>query len=230
MSDRAQRGRRLGRCRRPRDQGADRFGPRRGGGTTPGGGDLHRPTLGGDGVPVGERQAAPGGAARRVRARVEATPGAMARFPTRLTPPRRSMTASPARGSRRRRPAPAETGFGEEAPGRTPDAASSPTDGAGGAARGRTVEALLFDYGLTLVSFTRPAEALLRAHEEVVRRLRAAGVGPLPVRHALLAEVHDRVEDTVVAPRGDRRPRRDRRRWRRSVAPMRRSASGSPTS
>ena len=52
---------------RPRDPGADRLRPRRGRGTTPGGGDLDRPTLGGDRVPVSERQATPGGAARRVR-------------------------------------------------------------------------------------------------------------------------------------------------------------------
>ena len=63
---------------------------------------------------------------------------------------------------------------------------------------GCTVEALLFDYGLTLVSFTRPSEALLRAHEEVIRRLRASGVGPLPSAATLLAEVHDRVEDAVA--------------------------------
>jgi putative hydrolase of the HAD superfamily len=63
---------------------------------------------------------------------------------------------------------------------------------------GRTVEALLFDYGLTLVSFTRSSEALLRAHEEVIRRLRAAGVGPLPSAATLLAEVHDRVENAVA--------------------------------
>jgi putative hydrolase of the HAD superfamily len=68
----------------------------------------------------------------------------------------------------------------------------------GGRLGGCTVEAVLFDYGLTLVSFTRPSEALLRAHEEVVRRLRAAGVGPLPSAATLLAEVHDRVEDTVA--------------------------------
>jgi HAD superfamily hydrolase (TIGR01549 family) len=63
---------------------------------------------------------------------------------------------------------------------------------------GRTVEALLFDYGLTLVTFTRPSEALLEAYEEVARRLRAAGVGPVPPATILLAEVHDRVEDAVA--------------------------------
>jgi len=63
---------------------------------------------------------------------------------------------------------------------------------------GRPIEALLFDYGLTLVSFARPDEALLRAHEEVVRRLRAAGVVPVPSAATLLAEVHDRVENAVA--------------------------------
>jgi putative hydrolase of the HAD superfamily len=57
---------------------------------------------------------------------------------------------------------------------------------------------LLFDYGLTLVGFARPDGALLQAHEEVVRRLRAAGVAPVPSAATLLAEVHDRVEDAVA--------------------------------
>lgn len=61
---------------------------------------------------------------------------------------------------------------------------------------GRT-RALLFDYGLTLVTFTRPGDALLRAHEEVARRLREAGTGPVPPAATLLVEVHDRVEKAV---------------------------------
>ena len=63
---------------------------------------------------------------------------------------------------------------------------------------GAAIQALLFDYGLTLVTFSRPSDALLAAHEEVVRRLRAAGVGPVPSAATLLAEVHDRVEDAVA--------------------------------
>jgi len=63
----------------------------------------------------------------------------------------------------------------------------------------RGVEALLFDYGLTLVTFTRPAAALLRAHEEVAARLEAAGLGPVPSGRILLREVHDRAEQAVAA-------------------------------
>jgi HAD superfamily hydrolase (TIGR01509 family) len=68
---------------------------------------------------------------------------------------------------------------------------------AGARLGGRPLDALLFDYGLTLVSFTRPTEALLRAHEEIATRLRVAGVGPVPSAATLLAEIHDRVEETV---------------------------------
>jgi HAD superfamily hydrolase (TIGR01509 family) len=60
------------------------------------------------------------------------------------------------------------------------------------------IRAVLFDYGLTLVTFARPAEALLLAHEEVVRRLRAAGAGTVPPASTLLLEVHDRVEEEVA--------------------------------
>jgi putative hydrolase of the HAD superfamily len=71
--------------------------------------------------------------------------------------------------------------------------------GPGGARLGgRPIEALLLDYGLTLVSFARPTEALLRAHQEIAVRLRAAAVGPVPPAATLLAEVHDRVEDAVA--------------------------------
>ncbi|MGP8161100.1 MAG: HAD family hydrolase [Candidatus Dormibacteria bacterium] len=63
---------------------------------------------------------------------------------------------------------------------------------------GRSIRALLLDYGLTLVTFSRPAAALLRAHEEVARRLRTAGVGQVPPAKTLLAEVHDRVEAAVA--------------------------------
>jgi HAD superfamily hydrolase (TIGR01549 family) len=59
------------------------------------------------------------------------------------------------------------------------------------------IRTLLFDYGQTLVTFTRPGDHLLRAHEEVANRLREAGVGPVPPAAVLLAEVHDRVEAVV---------------------------------
>ncbi len=62
----------------------------------------------------------------------------------------------------------------------------------------RPIDALLLDYGLTLVSFTRPTEALLQAHEEIALRLRMAGVGPVPSAATLLTEVHDRVEESVA--------------------------------
>jgi FMN phosphatase YigB (HAD superfamily) len=64
--------------------------------------------------------------------------------------------------------------------------------------RGRPIRALLFDYGLTLVCFSRPEEALLRAHAEVARRLRASGLGPVPPAETLMVEVHDRVEGAVT--------------------------------
>jgi phosphoglycolate phosphatase-like HAD superfamily hydrolase len=60
------------------------------------------------------------------------------------------------------------------------------------------IQALLFDYGLTLVTFSRPDGALLRAHAEVARRLQEAGLGPVPPAETLLAEVHDRVEHAVA--------------------------------
>ncbi|MGD1052356.1 MAG: HAD family hydrolase [Candidatus Dormibacteria bacterium] len=63
---------------------------------------------------------------------------------------------------------------------------------------GAATEALLFDYGLTLVTFRRPDDALLAAHAEVARRLVDAGLGPVPPVQTLLAEVHDRVERAVA--------------------------------
>ena len=62
----------------------------------------------------------------------------------------------------------------------------------------RPIDALLLDYGLTLVSFSRPTQALLDAHEEIATRLRAAGLGPVPPAATLIAEVHDRVEESVA--------------------------------
>jgi HAD superfamily hydrolase (TIGR01662 family) len=63
---------------------------------------------------------------------------------------------------------------------------------------GAAIQALLFDYGLTLVTFSRPSDALLAAHEEIARRLRAAGVGAVPAAATLLLEVHDRVEEELT--------------------------------
>jgi HAD superfamily hydrolase (TIGR01549 family) len=63
---------------------------------------------------------------------------------------------------------------------------------------GAAIQALLLDYGLTLVTFIRPDEALLRAHAEVARRLEEAGLGTVPPAETLLAEVHDRVEHAVA--------------------------------
>ena len=57
---------------------------------------------------------------------------------------------------------------------------------------------MLFDYGLTLVGFVRPGRAIARAHEEIARRLSAAGHrarGPAELR----AAIHDRVEAEVAA-------------------------------
>jgi HAD superfamily hydrolase (TIGR01549 family) len=59
---------------------------------------------------------------------------------------------------------------------------------------GAAIQALLFDYGLTLVTFKRPDATLLRAHEEIARRLLVAGAGTVPPAATLLAQVHDRVE------------------------------------
>ena len=77
------------------------------------------------------------------------------------------------------------------------------------AARGpwHGVQALLFDYGLTLVTFARPAEALLRAHVEVARRLQAAGIRPAPPPQTLLRKVHDRVENAVARSEAAGNPR-----------------------
>ena len=133
-------------------------------------------------------------------ARVEAAPGATARLPgdphpaTDLLRPIR-----PPRGAGRRRPEKEAEGVGAQASGRpgprTPARLMGP---AGARLGGRPIDALLLDYGLTLVSFTRPTEALLRAHEEIAVRLRAAGVGPVPSAATLLAEIHDRVEESVA--------------------------------
>ena len=63
---------------------------------------------------------------------------------------------------------------------------------------GVAARAVVFDYGLTLVGFSRPAEAIDRAQAEIARRIAAAGHdAPSPGR--LREAVHDRVEAEVVA-------------------------------
>ncbi|HEX6493429.1 MAG TPA: HAD family hydrolase [Candidatus Dormibacteraeota bacterium] len=64
---------------------------------------------------------------------------------------------------------------------------------------GPPVEAVLLDYGLTLVTYRRPVAALARVHEEISALLAARlGVEP-PGGARLLAAVHDAVEAAVEA-------------------------------
>ena len=63
---------------------------------------------------------------------------------------------------------------------------------------GHPVDAVLFDYGGTLVTFARPHAALRSAYHEIELRLRAAGFRPPPAGH-LLRDVHDRVEAELAA-------------------------------
>jgi HAD superfamily hydrolase (TIGR01509 family) len=60
------------------------------------------------------------------------------------------------------------------------------------------VEAVLFDYGVTLVAFERPVDALEEAHEAVAACIAAAGQSPPPTA-VLTAAVHDRVEAAIAA-------------------------------
>ena len=60
------------------------------------------------------------------------------------------------------------------------------------------VEGVLFDYGLTLVHFERPAEALEAAQAAIAARIAAAG-HPRPDTRLLAEAVHDRVEAEVAA-------------------------------
>jgi len=60
---------------------------------------------------------------------------------------------------------------------------------------GRPVEAILFDYGLTLMTYARPVDALRRAYERI-----AASLGDTRwSAGTLLDAVHDRVDARVVA-------------------------------
>lgn len=64
---------------------------------------------------------------------------------------------------------------------------------------GPPVEAVLFDYGLTLVTYRRPGAALARAHEEISALL-AERLGPgVPEGSRILTAVHDVVEAAVEA-------------------------------
>jgi HAD superfamily hydrolase (TIGR01509 family) len=63
---------------------------------------------------------------------------------------------------------------------------------------GAPITAVLFDYGNTLITFARPAEALDRAYAEIARHLRDHGLAP-PAPGVLLHEVHDRVEAELAA-------------------------------
>jgi HAD superfamily hydrolase (TIGR01509 family) len=63
---------------------------------------------------------------------------------------------------------------------------------------GGPVTALLFDYGLTLVRFERPVEALAAAERAIAAKLAGAG-HPTPLPGVLRATVHDRVEAAVAA-------------------------------
>ena len=63
------------------------------------------------------------------------------------------------------------------------------------------VRGVLFDYGNTLVSFDRPAEALRDAYVAIADRLREqlpAG-SPIPPPEELISAVHDRVDEAVAS-------------------------------
>jgi HAD superfamily hydrolase (TIGR01549 family) len=61
---------------------------------------------------------------------------------------------------------------------------------------GREVRAVLFDYGLTLVTFERPAAALHRAYTDIAALLVGRGVESIEAE-LLLDRVHDVVEEAV---------------------------------
>lgn len=66
---------------------------------------------------------------------------------------------------------------------------------------GGPVRAALFDYGLTLVDFARPVEAIANAQVAVAALIEAAGHRP-PAAGELRLAVHDRVEAEVAAHEG----------------------------
>jgi len=69
----------------------------------------------------------------------------------------------------------------------------------GGRFAGRPVDAVLFDYGLTLTTFVRPDAAIELAYAEIAGLLAARLGGPLPATADLVAGVHDVVEADVAA-------------------------------
>ena len=79
----------------------------------------------------------------------------------------------------------------EPDPGARPDLPATPLEGG-------AVHAVLFDYGLTLVHFERPGEAIEAAQHAIARCIEAAG-HPCPQAAVLRAAVHDRVEAEVAA-------------------------------
>ncbi|HEY0409630.1 MAG TPA: AIR carboxylase family protein [Candidatus Dormibacteraeota bacterium] len=68
-----------------------------------------------------------------------------------------------------------------------------------GVLAGPPVGAVLFDYGLTLVTYRRPEAALERAHERISRLLAARLGVAVPEGARLLTAVHDVVEAAVEA-------------------------------
>jgi putative hydrolase of the HAD superfamily len=68
---------------------------------------------------------------------------------------------------------------------------------------GPPVEAVLFDYGLTLVTYRRPAAALARVHDEISHLLAARLRVDPPGGARLLTAVHDVVEAAVEAHERD---------------------------
>jgi HAD superfamily hydrolase (TIGR01549 family) len=65
--------------------------------------------------------------------------------------------------------------------------------------RGTPVKAVLLDYGLTLVTHTRPTEALHRAYTRIARGLPRRPDGRPWSPEELLVAIHDRVDDRVRA-------------------------------
>lgn len=62
---------------------------------------------------------------------------------------------------------------------------------------GPAVDAVLFDYGNTLMTVERPDAALQRSYERIAQRLRDEGLRP-PAPATLLRDVHDRVENEFI--------------------------------
>jgi putative hydrolase of the HAD superfamily len=75
----------------------------------------------------------------------------------------------------------------------------------GGGLAGGPVGAVLFDYGLTLVTYRRPEEALQRVYAEISELLAGRLGVPVPGATRLLAAVHDLTEAAVEAHEADGR-------------------------